>query len=300
MKTIISASRRTDIPAFYSDWFLNRIKAGYCEVPNPLNPNQVSRVSLRSEDIAGIVFWTRNPKPLIPHLNELNARAIPYYFQYTILNNPRQIDPKVPTLEQSLATFKKLAQLVGKDRVIWRYDPIYFTNVTNAQFHIDSFSLIADALKGFTIRSVISIVDVYRKIENRLRKLEEAGISALACNESLLEETMAGIVASAKRNGMEMTSCAEVIDLTRYGVRPGKCVDDELVSKLFNYKPSAAKDSAQRPACNCIPSRDIGMYDSCLFNCAYCYATSSVTRAKTRFASHDVNSPRLIPLSNES
>ena len=131
---IVSASRRTDIPAFYAEWFMNRVRAGTCDVPNPFNPQQVARVSLQPDEVDGIVFWTRHPRPLFPHLAELDKRGYRYYFQYTLLDNPRLIDPKVPPLETSLATFRELAERVGPDRVVWRYDPIVFSNVTGRSF----------------------------------------------------------------------------------------------------------------------------------------------------------------------
>jgi hypothetical protein len=234
----------------------------------------------------------------MPKLGELDARGLRYYFQYTILNNPRQIDPNVPSLERSIDTFKELANIIGKDRVNWRYDPIFFTNVTGSHFHRESFSSIATSLRGFTSRVVISIVDEYRKMLTKLRSLKELGIWPTSYSENELAETITEMVKTANRNGMEITSCAEEIDLIRYGVRPGKCIDDELFSKLFNIETRHEKDKSQRPACNCIPSKDIGMYNSCLFNCIYCYATSSIDRAKTRFTCHDKTSPRLIPHTN--
>jgi len=295
MQTIVSASRRTDIAAFYSEWLINRVRAGYCDVPNPMNPRQVSRVSLKPDDVAAIVFWTRNPKPLLRHLDELDNRGLRYYFQYTVLNNPKEIDPKVPRVADALSTFKELAERIGPSRVIWRYDPIFFTTATPPSFHVDSYSSIADALRGFTLRSVISIVDIYNKIKLRVEALSRQGIVPVECNEAELGRTMVEMVNAAKRNDMEITSCAEQIDLSRYGVKPGKCVDDALISKVFNIHVNHQKDPAQRMACGCVMSRDIGMYDSCLFNCAYCYATSSIARALVRFKSHQQTGPSLIP-----
>ena len=229
------------------------------------------------------------------HLNELDNRGLRYYFQYTILNNPMEIDPRVPRVAQALSTFKELAERVGPNRVIWRYDPIFFTTVTEPKFHVDSYSSIADALRGFTFRSVISIVDIYNKIKMRVEALSRQGILPIKCNETELGHTMVEMVNAAKRNQMEITSCAEQVDLCRHGVKPGKCVDDDLIFKVFNINVNHRKDPSQRIACGCVGSRDIGMYDSCLFNCAYCYATSSIARATVRFKSHDKTAPSLIP-----
>src|SRR5512135_950390 len=127
---IISASRRTDIPAFYSRWFMNRVRAGYCTVPNPFNANQVKRISLLPEEVDVIVFWTRNPRPLFPFLKELDVRGVRYYFQFTLLDNPRSIDPKTPPAESALQTFRALSEQVGPARVIWRYDPLVLSQIT--------------------------------------------------------------------------------------------------------------------------------------------------------------------------
>jgi hypothetical protein len=132
---IISASRRTDIPAFYSAWFMNRIDAGHCQVPNPFNPRQVMTVSLEPEDVDVLVFWTRNATPLLNHLDELDRKGYRYLFLYTVMNNPRPIDPRCPSLEQALAAFKALSDRIGPERVIWRYDPVVFSNASNAEFH---------------------------------------------------------------------------------------------------------------------------------------------------------------------
>ena len=295
---IISASRRTDIPAFYADWFVNRIRAGYCIVPNPFNPNQVSRVVLGPEDVADsirvIVFWTRNPRPLMRHLAELDARGYRYYFQYTLLDNPRPIDPYVPALDASLKTFCELADRVGPERVIWRYDPIVWSNVTGLEFHQQTYDHIARVLRGHTRRSVISLLDIYHKADKRLKGLTQQGIELATPNEDDLGKLIRALVETATANDMEITSCAEQIDLRPYGVRPGKCVDDEYIQQVFGVEVTHLKDPSQRPACGCVASRDIGMYDSCLFGCAYCYATSNFGRARANHAQHHPDSPSLL------
>jgi hypothetical protein len=291
---IISASRRTDIPAFYADWFVNRIRAGFCTVPNPFNPSQVARISLKPEDVDVIVFWTRNPRPLTPHLGELDARGYRYYFQYTLLDNPRPIDPHVPPVEGSLKTFCELAGHVGPERVIWRYDPIVFSNVTGREFHQQTYERIAQALRGYTHRSVISILDVYHKAEKRLKALAQHGIELATLDRDDRGKLMRALVEIAARNDIEITSCAEQIALQPYGIRPGKCVDDEYIGRVFGLDVTHAKDPSQRLACGCVISRDIGMYNSCLFGCQYCYATSSLERAKVNHAQHHPDSPSLI------
>jgi hypothetical protein len=293
---IISASRRTDIPAFYSEWLLNRIRAGYCTVANPFNPNQISRVSLKPADVDVIVFWTRNPAPLMPHLKELDELGLRYYFQYTLLNNPRKLDQHTPPLPAALKTFQRLAEQIGPARLIWRYDPIVFTQATGAQFHLDSYRGIASQLRGCTFRSVISVVDLYKKAAKRLRRLDEAGLGVMpypAKTDLNFEFLMQGLVETAAHNGMEITSCAEDLDLAQYGIRPGKCVDDEYIRVVFGIAVTHYKDPSQRPACGCVVNKDIGAYDTCPSGCQYCYATTSFERAKVKHAEHDPQAEEL-------
>ncbi len=291
---IISASRRTDIPAFYAEWFMNRIRAGYCAVPNPFNRNQVSYVSLKPEDVDVIVFWTRNARPLLGYLAELDERSYCYYFQYTVMHNPRPIDPKSPPLESSLSTFRELADRIGPDRVIWRYDPIVFSTVTGTEFHQRTYQLIAQALRGYTCRSVVSIVDIYGKARKRLRELAEQGVELLDGEGQAFDDLMYALARTANENGMEIVSCAEKIDLQPYGIQPGKCVDDEYIAKTFGINVTDKKDPSQREACGCVVSKDVGMYDSCLYGCRYCYAVSSFERARANYEEHDPSSPSLI------
>ena len=294
---IISASRRTDIPAFYSEWFMNRIRAEYCTVPNPFNRKQVSYVSLCPKDVQVVVFWTRNPKPIFPYLEELDHREHQYYFQFTVMDNPRPLDVKTPSLTSALRTFQSLSDIVGPDRVIWRYDPIVFSNVTGAHFHIETYKRIAKVLKGYTHRSVVSILDTYSKARKRLRDLKNQGIEIVdykgkpSPRFELLMNTLANV---AKDNKMEIMSCAETISLSPYGISPGKCIDDKYIEKVFNIQATSKKDPYQRKECGCVQSKDIGVYDTCLFECQYCYATRSFKRAKINYDSHNVNSPSLI------
>jgi len=187
-----------------------------------------------------------------------------------------------------------LADRIGSERVIWRYDPIVWSNVTRTEFHQQTYGRIARALRGYTRRSVISLLDSYRKAEKRLKALAQQGIGLATPDEADLGKLVQALVETATANGMEITSCAEQLDLQRYGVRPGKCVDDEYIQRVFGLDVTHQKDPSQRPACGCVASRDIGMYDSCLFGCAYCYATSNFERARANHAQHDPDSPSLI------
>lgn len=295
-QVVISASRRTDIPAFYAQWFMNRIRAGFCNVPNPVNPKTVSRVSLAPEDVLVIVFWTRNPKPLMSHLHELDQRGYKYYFNYTVMKNPRSIDPKSPPLDAAIKTFQELSEQIGPDRVIWRYDPIVLSNKTDVAFHLEAYQEIALRIGDATSRSVISIVDSYRKIAERMKALETEGIFVQKpdLNADDFRHLMEGIRDIAASQGYHLQSCAEELDLTQFGVFPGKCIDEKLINELFQLELKNQKDKGQREACQCIPSRDIGAYDTCTFGCAYCYATTSFDKARENLKAHNPESPSLV------
>jgi hypothetical protein len=294
---IISASRRTDIPAFYAQWFINRIRAGYCTVTNPYNRKQITHVSLQPEDVDIIVFWTRNPQLLMPYLKELDQLGYIYYFQFTVLNNPRLIDTGTPSLSTSLKIFKKLSDLIGPERVIWRYDPIVISNITGIEFRISIYKNIAEALRSYTQRSVVSLLDMYPKLNKRFKTLKDNGIEIIDCNEKFDQrygEFMNSLAHIANENRMEIVSCAENLDLTKYNIRPGKCIDDDYIERVFGISVTHKKDPFQRKACGCVVSKDIGAYNTCLFDCQYCYATSSFEKAKVLYENHNPDSTSMV------
>jgi len=294
---IISASRRTDIPAFYADWFINRVRNGYCEAPNPFNPRQVATISLKAENVDWIVFWTRSPRPLMRYLEELDDRGFGYYFQYTLLDYPAKIDPHTLPAARSLDTFRLLADRIGAERVIWRYDPIVLSEITPVDYHLESFNRLAAALQGYTERVVVSLLDVYTKARRRLENLHSQGAGLLPVAHPKLNKNtvlpdelsllFAGLGRLAQAHKLDVLSCAEEIDLAIYGIQAGKCIDGELIERLTNRSVTQRKDPSQRKACGCVVSKDIGMYDSCLFGCRYCYATRSFEQARRNYAAHN-------------
>lgn len=291
---IISASRRTDLPAYYSEWFMNRVRARHCLVPNPFNRMQVSRVSLDPNDVDAIVFWTRNPRPLLAHLSELDDRGYRYYFLVTLMANPRQIDPGCPPVESAIQNFRRLADGIGPERVIWRYDPIFLSTATDPGFHLKAYDHIAQALKGYTYRSVVSLVHVYRKMRRRVGGLAAKGIELLPHQEETLSAMMLSLAEKATMNGMEIQSCADELNLQRYGIEPGKCVDDDLISRVLEVNLEVRKDPCQRVQCGCVASKDIGMYDSCPSGCVYCYAVTDFERARANHQAHNPEAPSLL------
>ena len=301
---IISASRRTDIPAFYSKWFINRIRLGYCTVPNPYNKNQVTYISLKPDDVDFIVFWTRNPRPLFPFINELDNLGYKYYFQFTLMNNPSCFEHKTPNLLYSIKNFKQISDMMGPEKVIWRYDPIIYSNITDIKFHSDSYKMISKNLKGYTYRSVISILDLYKKITKRLKLLKEQNVEITDFSEGekdnyYFEELMCTLAQIASENNMEIVSCSETFNLEKYGIKKGKCIDNNYIKENFNINVSNKKDASQREACGCVESKDIGVYNTCLFGCQYCYATSNFTQAKIKFRKHKIDSPALYSEDNK-
>lgn len=291
---LISASRRTDIPAFYAEWLVNRLRAGSCAVPNPMNPRQVNRVSLAAEEVDAIIFWTRWPRPLMARLDEVDALAPRYYFQFTIIGNPREIDPRSPPVAAALDAFRELADRLGPERVVWRYDPIVFSDATPPDWHRRNFETLAVSLRSRTRRVVLSLMDRYRKAEPRLAALEGTPAAPRACEMEAVAPLLRDLAAIAAANSLEPVACAEPDDWTAEGLPPGRCVDADLLHRAFGIALPAAKDPYQRPACGCAASRDIGMYDSCLFGCAYCYAVKNFDLARANRETHDPRSPSLL------
>jgi hypothetical protein len=290
---IISASRRTDIPALYAEWFINRVRAGWCQVPNPLDLNKLSYVSLRPDDVDVIVFWSKNPEPLVKYFNELDQRGFHYYFQYTLNDYPKILEPSIPVLDARIMTFRKISDLLEPRRIIWRYDPIIISNKTPPSFHEDKFLHIAQALRGSTKRVIVSLVDYYRKTDRRLLPLHNMGYSfnKRAVDSGSTWDLMKALEAIASQNGMKIFTCAEDINFSAAGVLPGKCIDGELIGELWSLSGHTQKDPHQRASCLCAISKDIGINDTCIHGCPYCYSTGNLETAQCRFSEHTDTSP---------
>ncbi|WP_294467336.1 DUF1848 domain-containing protein [uncultured Anaerofustis sp.] len=284
---IISASRRTDIPSYYSDWFINRIKDGYVYIRNPFNKKQISKVSLSKDAVDCIVFWTKNPKNMIDKLDELNGYD--YYFQFTLTSYGKDIEPNLPNKsEELISVFKRLSYKIGKDKVIWRYDPILLSDKYDKEYHLRAFEKISNNLKGYTNKVIISFIDLYDKtIRNtkdlNLKELNKEDMMFFAKNLSI----------TAKKNNMMIETCAEEIDLSEFGVGHGHCIDKDLIENIIGCKIKANKNKNQRPICGCMESIDIGSYNTCLNGCRYCYANFSKNMVVDNLKLYDVASPIL-------
>lgn len=284
---IISASRRTDLPAFYSQWFFQRLQEGYVLVRNPVNPRQVSRVSLAPEVVDGFVFWTKNPDPMLPWLDRLPD--CPYYFQVTLTPYGAEIERNLPSKrEVILPAVRQLARRIGPERVIWRYDPVFLTDQYSAAFHQKAFSQLARALKGVTVRCIISFLDWYSPMERRFGSQRPQMI-----DEGQMQALAAAFGQTAAENGMRIFTCAETADLSGFGLEHGCCIDRELLEQIGGRSLDLGKDRGQRAACGCAMSIDIGAYDTCPGGCLYCYADHGAGRIAQHLACFDPHSPLL-------
>lgn len=278
---------------------MERLRAGYALVPNPLNPRQVSRVSLSPADVAGIVFWSKNPRPLLPCLKELDRLHLPYYFQFTITCYPRDLEPRTPSWEEAIDTFRRLSNALGPTRVVWRYDPIVLSRRLHRGYHLQQVERTARALEGEAVRLVISFLDMYRKTERNLRATSSTWLEQLVRtpDKSVVHAMTAELATCAGAFGFQVEACAEEVDLSSYGVRRGRCIDPELLG--LSNTAAFRKDPGQREVCGCAVSRDVGMYDSCLHGCAFCYANSSDAKAiRNRALLHRVDGPCLLATGN--
>ncbi|MCM1182053.1 MAG: DUF1848 domain-containing protein [Roseburia sp.] len=284
---ILSVSRRTDVPNYYSDWFYNRIKEGFVCVRNPMNAHQISRISLSPDVVDCIVFWTKNPADMLARLDELSAYQ--YYFQFTLTGYGRNVEPGLPDKRGGvIPTFRRLSERIGAKRVIWRYDPIFVNAQYTRAYHRKAFAEIAGSLEGYTRRVVISFVDLYAKTQRNMAGLQ---LQSLSDGEML---AFAGeLVEIAQKHGMEVESCAESMDLESVGVRHGSCIDRSLTEEIIGCRLIADKDKNQRAECGCFESVEIGTYNTCGNGCKYCYANFSDERVREGRSAYDANSPLL-------
>jgi hypothetical protein len=283
---IISVSRRTDIPAFYSDWFMGRIRAGYCHWVNPFG-GQVYRVSLLPEDCIAFMFMSRDPKPLIPHLALLSEMGYRFYFHMTVNGYPRSIETANPDLPDALDSFKRISDMISPEFIKWRYDPILISNITPPDYHLRRFKEIGEQLRGYTGSCYISFMQFYGKTERNLGYLEKsAGIAAARPVDVEKRQMAVQLAEIASDLNITMYSCCSDY-LIGGGIKKGHCVDYETLRNLRPDLSISLKASPTREGCGCLQSTDIGAFDTCLHGCAYCYATNSLSAAGKRYRAHD-------------
>lgn len=284
---ILSASRRTDIPAYFSDWFYNRVKEGFVFVRNPMNPKQVSKVPIHVDVVDCIVFWTKNPLQMLARLAEI--KNYPYYFQFTITPYNQELERNVPNKKNIFDTFKKLSGTIGPQRIIWRYDPILLSTDINIDYHKKYFESICKALSGYTHTCTLSFIDFYKKTERNL-----SHTTAREPTGEEMQALAAHLGSVAKAYNLKLQTCAEPYDFSTYGIEKGSCIDLQLIENIIGKKLNVAKDKNQRKECQCVESIDIGEYNTCRHNCLYCYANTNLRTVAQKFDLHDRNSPLLI------
>ena len=273
---IISASRRTDIPAFLGKSFFKAL-AYYNNilVRNPFNRRQIKEVELTPDTVDAIVFWSKYPKGIIKHLDDISALGYDYMFLYTLTGYGPILEEQVPRVEKTIEVFKKLSDKIGSDKVIWRYDPIVYSNITDDKYHIENFSKLAKELSSYTNKVIISFLDFYEKLLPRFKGLENDHQITISDIMQMPEKaiTLASRIREiAESHNLEIQSCAEEELLANSGIKPGGCIDCEYLSKIFNKRIHYPKDKNQRKTCKCCQSVDIGEYGNCCFRCMYCYA----------------------------
>ncbi|HVO13626.1 MAG TPA: DUF1848 domain-containing protein [Alphaproteobacteria bacterium] len=292
-RMIISASYKTDIPAFYGDWLMARLDAGYCHVVNPYG-RQVHRVDLRPEAVDGFVFWTRNLALFMAPLAEIERRGFPFIVQFTLTGYPRALEAATVAAGRAVGQIRAVAADYGPRAAVWRYDPILVSSLTPLDWHRVHFARLADALAGAVDEVVVSFAQIYRKTgRNLAAAARRHGFDWRDPEPAEKRALLADLARIAAARGMRLTLCTQP-ELVMDGIGAARCVDAQRLSDVAGH-PIAARQKGNRPGCLCAQSRDIGDYDSCTQGCVYCYAVSSRALAQRRRRAHDPASEMLIP-----
>ena len=271
---IISASRRTDIPCYYADWFINRIKAGSVLVRNPMHHAQISRIKLASSAVDCIVFWTKDPANMLDQLPIIDEMGYRYYFQFTLTPYDQTIEHNSRDKHEIIETFIRLSETIGKHRVLWRYDPIIITKTLDLNWHINQFQQLCRILAPYTESVTISFIDLYKKISH-------AGFQDID-TETMM--TLGKFIAkTAEAHNLSVKACCEQTDFTELGIKKARCIDKALIEKICGANMRLTPDKNQRPGCGCVESIDIGAYHTCPNGCIYCYANRSAIAARERY-----------------
>ncbi|HOY65278.1 MAG TPA: DUF1848 domain-containing protein [Candidatus Ozemobacteraceae bacterium] len=294
---ILSASRSTDIPAFYIPWLANRFRAGHLRWVNPFN-NRSQYISLAA--VRAIVFWSKDPRPLLALPNALDG--VGWYLSHTLNGYENEgLEPGLPPLGKRLAAFEAVSRLVGPARVIWRADPLVLLDELGVDGLLERVRSVARRLRGLTERLVFSFADIqgYRRVA---RNMTARGVAWREWDEPSMRIAAAGMAEIGREFGFVVSSCAETVDLSAFGIRHGACIDGDLLRRLFpgderlvRFLDTAPKDPGQRPACGCVMSKDIGRYNTCSCGCVYCYANVSPAAAARNARRHDPAGDAIVP-----
>ena len=280
---ILFVSGRTDIPAFYSNWFINRVKAGFVDVRNPFNQKLVSRIYFSDVDL--IMFCSKNPLPMI---NKLDILKVPVLFHVTITSYGKDVEPNIPDKRLIIEGVKKLSLVLGIDNVVVRYDPIFLSDKYNVDYHIKAFDKLCKNLNGYVNKIIVSFMDEYKNVRSNKNILKYRAITKE--DHKKIGEAFSK---SAMDNGMSVQTCFEDEDLTQYGFVKGECLSHELAYILTGKKFKSSNVRKERK-CECVQMVDIGDYNSCMHMCKYCYANYDEKAVSSNFERHDDNSSLLI------
>ena len=283
---ILNTGARTDTVQYYTKWLLQRFAEGYVLTRNPLFPNKVLRYDLTPEKVDCVVFCSKNYRPILPRLHEITDR-FHTYFHYTITAYGKDVEPGVPTIQESMKTLIALSQLVGKQRVAWRYDPVLLTEKYTIARHMDTFEQMAKVLAPYIGRCIFSFVEMYKKLESNMPEL-------LPLSQREKDVLAQGLGQIAKRYGISIQTCGTNGDYTRYGIHTSGCMTLDILGKANGIAFKHLKHKGMRQGCHCMESRDIGAYDTCLNGCKYCYANKNPHKAFANFKYHDPTSPLLL------
>lgn len=272
---------------------MNRVRAGFARYRNPFG-GKICEVSLKPEDVLAFVFWSRDYAPLLPYLPELDEHGYSAYFHFTLTDYGKPLEPFSPPAAGVIDSFHALSERYSPQHVLWRFDPIMFSNTLTAEAIVERFSDLAQQLEGATERCYISFVDLYQKVQKNLTPLEEQGFQLCEASEEEKFELLRQLQRIGDQHGMSLHACCEVDMLQLPSIRQAHCVDPLLLHKLFPHKFHPLKPAPTREGCGCYASRDIGAYDTCVHGCLYCYATAGHEKAMKRFKTHDPTQPLLV------
>jgi hypothetical protein len=294
---IVSASYRTDIPAFYAEWFNRRLDAGFCDVKSPYS-RKFNRVPLDPGSVDGFVFWTRRLGPFMGTLDRLTERGTPFVVQFTVTGYPKALEPAVLDWHRAVEEFQSAASRFGPRTLVWRYDPVFLSDITPRSFHVDQVSRISEDLAGATDEMVVSFAHLYRKTRrNTERAAVKHGFLWRDPNVDEKRELLSKLGEIVKSSGIRATLCSQP-ELLTPGLTEARCIDLARLSDVSGA-PITGREKGNRPGCFCAESRDIGAYDSCPHGCVYCYAVTAQETAKARFRAHDPKSEALCHQDNQ-
>ena len=283
---IINTGGRTDTVQYFTDWLLNRFREGYVLSRNPMFPDKVTRYDLTPEKVDCVMFCSKNYEPILDRLHEITDRFNTYFF-YTITAYGKDVEPGVPSIDHSIETLKRLSEMVGRQRLVWRYDPVLLTDRYTIKIHMDTFSRMAKEISPYVDRCVFSFVDMYDKLQFNMPEI-------ILMSDDDKNRIVEGLGRIARENDLKIQICGSDQDYSEYGIGRSGCITLDIIGKANGVVFKDLSHRGMRKGCHCIESRDIGWYDTCPNGCRYCYANSDAKKAEENYRRHDPNSPLLL------